>query len=219
MKKYFEVLRKCSLFSGIADEDLIAILGCLRARVEKFWKRDTVISEGEAAVSVGIVLSGSVRIVQDDYYGNRSIVSQLLPSELFGESFACAGIRSMPVSIIANDNCEIMFIDCERILHSCSNACSFHRQLIFNLMKDLASKNIAFHQKIEVTSKRSTREKLMAYLLIQAKETGRRSFDIPYDRQALADYLGVERSGLSAEISKMKREGILKSEKNRFELL
>jgi len=112
-----------------------------------------------------------------------------------------------------------MLIECNHILHTCSNNCGFHQQLIFNLMKDLATKTILFHQKIEIISKRSTRDKLMTYLMLQAKKEGSDSFDIPFDRQELADYLEVERSGLSAEISKLKKEGIINNQKNHFELL
>ena len=112
-----------------------------------------------------------------------------------------------------------MFLNCGHILQTYKNTCSFHQQLIFNLMKELARKNIIFHEKIEITSKRSTREKLLAYLAIEEKKNGSSSFEIPFDRQQLADYLEVERSGLSSEISKLKKEGILDTYKNRFELL
>ena len=151
--------------------------------------------------------------------GNRSILSEVTAPEMFAEAFACAESKALPVTVIANEPCEVMLIDCGHILHTCSNNCGFHQQLIFNLMKDLATKNIMFHQKIEITSKRTTREKLLAYLLFRAKEQGADSFEIPFDRQALADYLEVDRSGLSAEISKLKKEGILDSRKNHFELL
>jgi CRP-like cAMP-binding protein len=154
-----------------------------------------------------------------DYYGNRSILSEVAPSEIFGEAFACAESRNLPISVIATDPCEVMLIECSHILHTCQNNCGFHQALIFNLMKDLATKNILFHQRIEITAKRSTREKLLAYLVLQAKNTGYDSFEIPFDRQELADYLEVDRSGLSAEISKLRKEGILESQKNRFTLL
>lgn len=219
MKKYFEILRKCPLFNGIGDNDLLGLLGCLDAKVMRFEKKYTIFTEGSKAKYLGIVLSGSAQIVQMDYYGNRSILCGIEPSELFGEAFACAGADSIPVSVIANEPCEVLLIDCNRILHTCSNACSFHQTLIFNLMKDIAAKAIMFQQKIEIISKRSTREKLLAYLNAQARKTGKRSFDIPFDRQELADYLEVERSGLSAEISKLRKEGILNSNKNSFELL
>ncbi len=219
MKKYFDVLRKCPLFHQIADDNLIAMLGCLGARVETFDKKYTIFAEGTPAKYIGIVLSGSVQIIRIDYFGNRSILSGVEPSEVFAEAFACAEVRSIPVTVIANEPSEIMLIDCSHILHTCSNHCEFHQQLIFNLMKDLATKTILFHQKIEITSRRTTREKLMAYLMFQAKRADSSSFDIPFDRQELADYLEVDRSGLSAEIGKMKKEGIIENQKNHFEIL
>lgn len=219
MKKYFGNLRKCSLFDQIEDENLISMLGCLGAKVENFDKKYTILAEGTPAKHIGIVLTGSAQIIQVDYYGNRSILSNIAPSEVFAEAFACAETPSIPVTVIANEPCEVMLIDCDRILHTCSNNCSFHRQLIFNLMKDLATKTILFHQKIEITSKRTTREKLMTYLMFQAKKEKSNSFNIPFDRQELADYLEVDRSGLSAEISKLRNEGVLLSHRKYFELL
>ncbi|MBQ7800548.1 MAG: Crp/Fnr family transcriptional regulator [Oscillospiraceae bacterium] len=219
MKKYFEILRKCPLFAEIKNEDLIPLLDCLRAEVKSYRKKDVIILEGEAARCIGIVLSGSVQIEISDYYGNRTILSTAEPSELFGESFACAEVKSIPINVVASENCEVMLIDCRRVMHSCTNACNFHSQMIFNLMRIVALKNIVFHQKIEIISKRSTREKLMAYLMFQAKRAKQSRFEIPFDRQELADYLGVDRSGLSNEISKLTAEGVLKSKKNYFELL
>ena len=219
MKNYIEKIKKCPLFDGIEERELTALLSCLGARVVELDKRNTIFAEGSAAKYIGVVLSGSVQTVQIDYFGNRSILSESVAGELFCEAFACAEIKEMPVSIIANEPAEIMLIECSHILHTCQNNCGFHQQLIFNLMKDLAKKTIVFHQRIEVTSKRSTREKLLAYLAIEAKKAGKTAFDIPFDRQELADYLEVERSGLSAEISKLKKEGIIDSCKNHFEIL
>lgn len=219
MKKYLKTLRKCPLFAEVEEDNLIKMLGCLDAKVVAFDKKYTILAEGKPAKYIGIVLSGSVQIVRVDYYGNRSILSELGAPELFGEAFACAETPAIPITVIANEPCEVMLIDCAHILHTCSNHCSFHQQMIFNLMKDLAAKTIMFHQKIEITSKRSTREKLMTYLAMYAQKAGTNRFQIPFDRQELADYLEVDRSGLSAEISKLRREGIIDSEKNWFELL
>lgn len=219
MKKYLKILKNCPLFAQIDDDDLLRMLACLGAKVAPFDKKYTIFAEGTPAKYIGIVLSGSVQIVQVDYYGNRSILSEMGESEVFAEAFACAESKALPVTVIANEPCEVMLIDCSHILHTCTNNCGFHQQLIFNLMKDLATKTILFHQRIEITSKRSTREKLMAYLMLQSKKTGRNSFEISFDRQELADYLEVERSGLSAEISKLKKEGIINNQKNHFELL
>lgn len=219
MKKYLEVLKKCPLFFGIDDESLLRMLTCLGAKVDSFDKKYTIFREGTPAKYVGIVLSGEAQITQNDYYGNRTILSNIKPSELFAEAFAAAGVTSMPVSVIASQQSEIMFIDCAHILHTCQNGCGFHHQLIYNLMKDLADKSIMFHQKIDIISKRTTREKLFSYLMVCSKKAGKTSFTIPFDRQELADYLGVDRSGLSVEISKLRAEGILESRKNHFKLL
>ncbi len=219
MKKIISLLKKCALFDGIDDYDLEAMLGCLGAELRKYKKKEIIWSEGSPANQIGVILSGKVQLVQIDYFGNRSIVASMDEGNLFGETFACAGVEIIPVDIIAAEDTSAIIIDCRKILNSCSNACDFHRKLIFNLMKMVATKNLAFHQKIEITSKRSTREKLMTYLLIQATKNNSDRFEIPYDRQELADYLEVDRSGLSAEISKLRKEGIIESQKNYFHLL
>ena len=219
MKKFLKVLEKCPLFADIKSEELIKMLACLGAKVDFFDKKYTVFAEARPAKHIGILLSGTAHVVQIDYYGNRSILSEIAEGEVFGEAFACAGTKSLPVSVIADEPCEVMLIEAERILHTCQNGCSFHNKLIYNLMKDLAEKTIAFHQRVEITSKRTTAEKLLAYLDFYSKKTGKSEFDIPFDRQELADYLEVDRSGLSAEISKLQRAGIISARKNHFALL
>lgn len=219
MKKYFEVLRKCSLFDSISDAYLPAMLSCFGVVVKNYKKDEPIFAEGSPAKYLGIVLSGEAQIVHIDYYGNRSIMANLPPAQIFGESYACAELETVPVDIVATENTEIMMIDVHKITRPCANSCEFHKQMIFNLVKVVATKNLVFHQKIEITSKRNTREKLIAYLLTEAKQHGSESFTVPYDRQELADYLEVERSGLSTEIGKLRREGVLSCEKNRFTLL
>ena len=219
MEQYLPILRRCSLFSGIEDSHLTKMLTCLGARIESFDKKYTILAEGTQAKTIGIMLSGTAQSIRIDYYGNRSILSEAGPADIFAEDFACAEVNTIPVTVIANEPCEVMLIDCGHILHTCANNCGFHQRLIFNLMKSLAVKTIQFHQKLEITAARTTRDKLMSYLMFQAQKAGKAEFEIPFDRQELADYLEVDRSGLSAEISKLRREGILDSEKNRFTLL
>ncbi len=219
MQKYFEVLRRCPLFDDIADNEIGGMLGCLGARVVSYHKGEFIIAEGDDAHYVGVLLSGEAQIEQTDYYGNRSIVSDIALSELFGETFALSGIDKMPLDIVAKENTEVMFFDSMCVSRTCARACAHHQQIIFNLMHILADKNLVFHRKLEITSKRTTREKLMAYLTMCAKQSGKSTFEIPFDRQELADYLTVDRSGLSAEISKLRREGTLRCEKNKFTLL
>jgi len=219
VKNFLEILKKCPLFVGINDGDLIRMLTCFGAKHEFFDKKYTIFAEGSHARHMGILLSGEAQIVQFDYYGNKSILSNVVPSEIFAEAFACAEIESLPVAVIATEPSEVLFVDCDHILHTCTNNCGFHQQLIYNLVKDLAAKSITFHQKVEVTSKRTTREKLMTYLTQESRRVGSNVFEIPFDRQELADYLEVDRSGLSAEIGKLKKEGLIDCQKNRFELL
>ncbi len=219
MKNYFDVLQKCPLFDQIDNESLTAMLGCLGARRKTYPKDSIILAEGTAAAFFGIVLTGNVQIVRIDYNGNRSILANVEPPQIFGESFACAGLQSLPVDVIAAEKTDVLLIDAQRITQSCSKACSFHHQMIFNLLTIVAKKNLIFHQKIEITSKRSTRDKLMTYLLLQAKQAKGNTFTIPYNRQELADFLEVERSGLSAEISKLRREKILECRRSTFTLL
>lgn len=219
MRNFINIIKECPLFQGIKEEELSAILGCLGARRLSFDKGRYIFSEGDPAKQIGIVLSGSVQVSRDDYYGNRTLMSMLEPGDLFGESFTFAGVETLPVNVTVAAPCDIMLIDSSRIISPCSNACGFHTKLIFNLLQIMARKNLGFHQKIEVTSKRTTREKLMTYLLAQAKIQQSDSFEIPFDRQSLADYLEVDRSGLSAEISKLRKEGVLECHRSRFTLL
>ncbi|MBQ9914512.1 MAG: Crp/Fnr family transcriptional regulator [Clostridia bacterium] len=218
MKKFLPILEKCPLFYHINPEDLAALLGCLKPEIKEFRKKDSILPEGSQARFVGIMLSGKAQIERTDYYGNRSIQTNIEPGELFGESFACANVP-LPVNVVAVEESCVMLIDCKKIILPCSHACSFHGQLMMNLLHVVAMKNILLNQKAEITAKRSTREKLLAYLSVEAKKQGKSTFSIPFDRQELADYLQVDRSGLSNEISKLRDEGVLRSKKSQFTLL
>lgn len=219
MKDFFDILRECPLFDQIGDENLDEMLGCLGAKKCSYKKGDTVLAEGDKAKYLGIVLKGSVQLVRVDYYGNRSILTSIEPPQLFGEAFAFAGLDSVPVDVVAAEDTDILLTDAMHIARPCENACAFHRQMTLNLLQIVARKNLVLHRKIEITSKRSTREKLMTYLLLQAKKAGSSTFTVPYDRQELADYLGVERSGLSTEIGKLRNEKVLECRRSTFTLL
>ncbi|NCC82690.1 MAG: Crp/Fnr family transcriptional regulator [Clostridia bacterium] len=219
MKKYLDVLKTVKLFKGIEESNLLPLLSCLSAKAVQYEKDQTVFFSGESIEQFGIVLSGQVQTVQDDYYGNRNILVKIDEGNLFGESFACAGIKILPVSVITSAESELLFIDCRRLAAPCAKACGFHSRLIQNMLGIVSLKNISLTQKIEFTSKRTTREKLLAYLSAIAREAGNSRFSIPFNRQELADYLSVERSAMSAELSKLRNDGILKFHKNQFELL
>ena len=219
MEEYFEILSRCPLFSGISRQEMEPMLHCLGGRVRTLTKGDPVFLEGDPAEFVGVVLSGSVQVVRDDFYGNRSVLTAVAPGGLFAEAFACAGLPALPVSVIAQQDSKVLLLDREKILSGCSSGCAFHSRLIQNLLRGIAQKNLVLTQKIRCMSRKTTREKLMEYLLEQAKQRGQAEFVIPYDRQALADYLGVERSAMSAEIGKLKKQGILDTHGSRFRIL
>lgn len=219
MEKFLPILEKCPLFAGVSREDLLAVMGCIGGSVMSVNRDQPVFLEGAPATAVGLVLSGAVRLERQDYYGNRSIIGYVGPTALFCETYACARVEHLPISVIADVDSQVLLMDCIRITTGCAGACSFHSRIIHNLLGIVATANLLYDQKIQITSRRSTREKLLAYLHSEAKRQGSNHFSIPYDRQELADYLEVDRSGLSAEISKLRKEGILQSEKNQFQLL
>ncbi len=216
MEKYFEILTASSLFAGVSPEELTSLLGCLQARVVTAEKGAPVFLEGDEAGFIGLVLTGAVQIVRDDYYGTRSVLSIVQHGDIFAETYACSSEKTMPVSGYAVKDSQIMFFSCRKMLTVCTNACRFHNLLVKNLLRIVAEKSVGLGQKIQFMSKKTTREKLMAYLLDQAKRAGSPEFTIPFDRQALADYLGVERSAMSAELSKLRKDGVLTTQGSHF---
>ena len=219
MNNFLKALDNCPIFDSINSDHVSAMLDCLGAKTHKYRKGNYIFSAGDKAGSVGIVLSGKVQIVRTDYYGNRSIIGEMKTSQTFGENFACSDIEHMPMDVIAAEDSCVMLINARRITRTCSHACAFHNRMIFNLLKIVTRKNLMLEEKISVTSRRTTRDKLLAYLVMTAKKKGSDSFVIPYDRQTLADYLGVDRSGLSAEISKLCKENLIRCHKSNFTLL
>ncbi|MGN0243486.1 MAG: Crp/Fnr family transcriptional regulator [Lachnospiraceae bacterium] len=207
MKNDFEILSQCPLFNDIERSDINSMIACLDGRAINVQKGTPVFLEGDSVQFVGIVLSGVVQVIREDYYGNRSVMAILQPGALFAEVFSCAGLETMPVSVIALTDSNVLLLDCRRVFTLCSNSCHFHSTLIKNLLQEIAQKNLALTQKIRYMSQKTTKDKLMAYLLDQAKQQESTEFVIPHDRQSLADYLGVERSAMSAEISKLKKAG------------
>jgi CRP-like cAMP-binding protein len=219
MRNDNSIVCRCPLFDGIAPAELEALLGCLCAREGRYAKGEFVFLAGDIPDRVGIVLSGAVHVVQEDYWGNRNILAQAEEGELFAESFACAEPVSMGVSVLAVEKAEVLLLDYRRIFTTCSSACVFHARLIRNMLRILARKNIGMLEKMQHLTRRTTRDKVLSYLSTQAKRHNAGEFAIPFSRQELADYLAVERSALSAELSRMRDDGLIRYKKNIFELL
>lgn len=219
MDRDFAALAACPLFDGVSEEDARALLDCVEARVVTAERGEAVFLEGSPAEHVGVLLEGAVQVQRHDFDGNRIVRAAVRPGELFGETFACAGVRRLPVSVAATQDSRVLLIRLERLMSPCGRACPFHSRVVLNLLRVMADKNLQLNQKLEITSRKTTREKLLAYLRAQARAAGSATFIIPFDRQGLADYLGVDRSALSTEIGRLRREGVLESDRSAFKLL
>ena len=218
MDNYFKIIKKSALFSGIDTDEISAVLNCLSAKESKFTKDEFVFRSGEKISSVGMVLSGQAHIIKEDFWGNRTIIAEVSAGSLFGETYACVGSEPLGVSVVASENLEILFLDIQKMMNVCTSVCEFHTKLIRNLLSVLAEKNLLLTKKMEHISKRTTRDKLLSYLSAQSLKCGKPSFEIPFNRQQLADYLSVDRSAMSNELCKLRDEGILTFQKNSFHL-
>ena len=218
MQEYFSVIRSSPLFSGISGPELAAMLTCLDARQENYPKDAFLLRAGDTAESIGLVLSGSVLVVQEDVWGNRKILSRAGGGQSFAAAYACAPGARLNVSVVAETAAVVLFLNVKRVLTVCSSACAHHSRIIRNLLGELANKNLRLGEKVTQISQRTTRAKLLSYLSAEAQRRGTCEFDIPFSRQQLADYLAVERSGLSLELSRLRSEGLLDFHKNRFRI-
>ncbi|MDR1565012.1 MAG: Crp/Fnr family transcriptional regulator [Oscillospiraceae bacterium] len=219
MKNIFAVLCASPLFAGINSGDFAAMMACLGAHTKAYEKGETICFEGDTVSEIGLVVSGRLHLVKGDIWGNVSIVNEITPPDMFAEAVVCGGLGRLPVSVLAKENSEVLFIDYQRIATACASSCAFHPKLIRNMIQILAQKNILMAAKMEHITKRSIKEKLLSYLMEQARQNSSKAFDIPFNRQELADYLSVERSALSAEMSRLKARGIIDYQKNHFKLL
>ena len=219
MKEFFPMLHAAPLFSGVSGEELTAMLSCLAARIDTFPKGSRLLRAGEAVEEVGLVLAGSALIVQEDIWGNRSILSKTGPGQTFAEVFACAPGTVLNVSVEAESAVTVMFLRVRRVLSVCPSACSHHSRIIRNLLGELAEKNLLLNEKLTHMGQRTTRAKLMSYLSAEAQRRGSYEFDIPFSRQQLADYLCIDRAAMSTEISKLQKDGFIKTNRKHFELI
>ena len=212
-------LSKTMLFRGATPEEIDAMLGCLSAETRVFRRGQVIFRAGDTISALGLVLSGSVSIENDDVWGNKSILDKVRPGQVFGETYACVPGEPLMISAVAAETAEILFLDVGRVLTLCSNACGFHSALIRNLLTIASQKNLSLSRRIFHTSSKSIRGRLLSYLSHQATLHGSPDFTIPFNRQQLADYLSVDRSALSNELSKMQRDGLLRVDRSHFVLL
>jgi len=216
LKDIAVILKRTRLFQGIGEEEIASVLECLGAAQRKFGKGEYIFRAGEHIGVVALLLKGSVHIQREDYWGNLSILNEISEGEIFGEAYAAPGSSAMTNDVVAVCDSRVMFLDVQRILAVGPSSCRFHTILIQNLFTLLAEKNRLLAQKLGHMAQRTTREKLLSYLSEQSQKAGSASFTIPFNRQQLADFLSVDRSAMSNELGKMRREGLLEFEKNWF---
>lgn len=218
MEKYIPALKMTRLFSGVGEDDIAAMLGCLQAKLKSFKKGEYVFRQGEHLSSISVLVEGALHIQRVDYWGNKSIITGVGVGEMFGEAYAAADSGVIMNDVVAVENSTVIFFDVHRILTQCPSACRHHSTVIQNLFFAISEKNRRLVQKLGHMSMRSTREKLISYLSEEAKRHNSGSFSIPFNRQQLADFLSVDRSAMSNELCKMRDEGLISFNKNNFTL-
>ena len=218
MDRFIPVLKRTKLFAGVGDEDIVSMLSCLGARLYTYKKGEYVLRQGERLSDILVLVEGSLHIQKDDYWGNRSILGHIAVGEIFGEAYTAPESGTLLNDVVAVENSAVFFFDVKRVITTCSSACRFHAMVVQNLFFAISEKNRSLVRKLDYLSRRSTREKLIAYLSEEAKKQNSAYITIPFNRQQLADYLSVDRSAMSNELCKMRDDGLLEFEKNRFKL-
>jgi len=219
MEKYIPILKKTQLFSGVSDEEIKAMLNCLQARICTYKKGEYVLRQGEHIHNFLVLVEGKLHIQHDDYWGNRSIINIVNVGEMFGEAYTAPESDALMNDVLSVEDSTVIFFDVNRIITVCSSACRFHSMVVKNLFFAISEKNRKLVQKLTFMTKRTTREKLIAYLSEESKRQGSSEFSIPFNRQQLADFLSVDRSAMSNELCKMRDEGLIEFRKNRFVLM
>lgn len=216
MKKYLPILLSCPLFHGLSAEQLEQLLSSSGIRQLSADKDCVLLRRGEITQAIGLVLSGCIHVVQEDFWGNRNLLAAVEPGELFGETYACLPQQPLNVSALAAEPSQALFLPLESLLNSGQETAPL---LARNLLGGLAQKNRMLQEKLTHISQRSTRSKLLSYLSAESLRQGKAEFNISLNRQQLADYLSVERSAMSTELSKMQKEGLIQVSRKHFKLL
>ena len=205
-----------SLFEGIRCPELESMLTCLGAKISVYKKGDFMLTAGSPLRHIGAMMSGHAVVSRDDILGNRTVLTVLSPPQLFAESLVCAGITTSPVNVEAVTDAEVLLIAFDKIVSTCPSCCGHHNMLIKNMLRAVARKNLEMSEKLDHISRKTTRQKIASFLLSQAAKAGSSRFDIALDRQALADYLCVNRSALSRELSALSGLGLLDYHRSSF---
>lgn len=215
----YDTLQLSPLFNGIEIEEIEAMIPCLGVSKLNFSSGDYIIEKGTTLSDIGFLTKGKATIIAPKLLDTFPKSNPILPGDSFGDIFIFAGIPKSPISVMALENSEVYFFNFNRLISSCSNACTFHSKVFSNLIKLISRTSLLKSEKISCLTKRTTRSKISSYLILQKYKTHNNKFKIPLNRNQLAEYLSVDRSAMSRELGKMRREGIINFSKNMFEIL
>lgn len=211
-------LTNTRLFHGIKEDEIEGLLQCLGANERKFRKDDVIFRAGSPINKFGLVEYGSVNIVVNLYWGNSIIFGHVGKGDIFAENYAAIPGKELVCDVVACEDAKIIFLNMRNILTTCQRGCTYHNRIIQNMLRISAQKNLSMSSRMMHTASKSLRERLLSYFSEQALEHGSSHFTIPFNRQQLAEYLGVNRSAMSNELSKMRDDGLLTYNKNEFTL-
>ncbi len=212
----FFFLSNTKLFEGIRPEEIQGMLSCLGIYEKTFSKDSVIYRAGDRIMDMGLVEEGSVNIVVNTYWGTSSILGHIRKGEIFAEAYAALPGKELLCEAVACEDCKVLFLPMNKAVTQCQSSCGFHNRLIHNLIQISASKNLSLSNRMMHITPRTIRERVLSYLSEQMMEHGDAHFTIPFSRQQLAEYLSVDRTALSNELSKMQKEGLLTFHKNKF---
>lgn len=218
MQNYYNQIKNSPLFFGLSEEELKAMLECFNARIKTYENEEIIIRQGDLITNIYLVLEGCVNIEKDSYWGRRIIVTQLGTNDNIALAFVASKNIESSIDAISVGKTKLLILTYEKCTTMCQNVCIKHKRLINNLFEILSKENIELIQKIENISQKTIREKLLTYFSNEARKNKSNIFEISFNRQDLADYLNIDRSAMSFELSKMQKEGLIAFEKNKFAL-
>lgn len=219
MQKHLDILKRTRMFAGVGEDEIAGMAHCLGARQRTYRRGEHVLRQGERLDSILVLAAGNLHIQNSDYWGNRSILGHVSVGEMFGEAYAAPESGALMNDVVAIEPSTVIFFDAKRVITTCPSACPFHARVVQNMFFAISEKNRELVQKLGHMSQRSTRDKLISYLSEESKRHNSPSFTVPFNRQQLADFLAINRSAMSSELCKMRDEGMLTFERNRFTLL
>ena len=213
-----EFLAGTKLFEGSTSEEIKSMLECLGARERRFKEGARIYRMGDTIKTVGLVLEGCVRIENVDVWGNVNVLGTMEVGDAFGAAYAAVPDEPLMVDVVAAKDSRVLFVKLSKVLTTCPRACPHHARISANMISIIARRNITLSRRIFHVAPKTIRGKVLAYLSDMAERTGSREFDIPFNRQRLAAYLGVDRSALSAELSRMQKAGLIETHRSHFVL-